>query len=335
MRKTLVSFFGLLSLTLLSCQQTQQYYSSCCPEVIDETYVHRYGVEVSPQDWNAGGNHGKIVTTLSNGVVVTKTYDSGILDGDTTYTFPHSSGIEKVESYMNGVLQKESSYYISGSPKQEILYNSPQNRTVLAWYESKAPKSKEQYHGNLLYQAIYHKSDNQLDSEVENYNGTRTIRDDYGQLVSIDTVDKGLMTLRSSFHPNGAPKEVIPYANDAVHGQVKTYFPAGEPLTVEEWKNGKRSGLTVEYLNGEKISDCFYFNGHKQGIEHRYRDGNTVVQEISWANGLKQGPSTTYVGNAIKKIDWYWQDKQISKANYDMMTGQSGTKKNIWNSAKG
>lgn len=319
-----------------SCQQTQRYYSSSCPDVVvEETYVHRYGVEVSPQEWNAGGNHGKIVTTLSNGVVVTKNYDSGILSGDTTYTFPHSSAIEKVESYINGILQKESYYYISGAPKQEIFYNTPKNRTIISWYESKAPKSKEQYHGNLLYKADYHKSDNLIESEVENYKGTRTRRDDYGQLVSTDTIDKGLMTLRTSFHPNGAPKEVIPYANDVVHGQVRTYFPAGEPHTVEEWKNGKQSGLTIEYLNGEKIADCFYFNGLKQGIEHRYRDGNTIVQETSWVNGQKQGPCMTYAGNAAKKIEWYWQDQPVSKANYDMMTGQSGTKKAIWNNNKG
>lgn len=331
MRKTLVPFVGFsaIVLALAGCQQTQ-YYSS--PDVVEETYVHRYGVPVSPEDWSASGNHGKIVTTLANGVVVTKSYNTGILDGDTTYSYPHSSAIEKVESYMNGVLQKESSFYISGAPKEEIFYSSPQNRTVTTRYESGAAKSKEQLQGNLLYQAAYYGPNDQTDSQITNYVGTHTRRDDYGQLLSVDTIDKGLMVLRTTYHQNGAPKDVIPFVNGVAHGQVKTYFPAGEPRTVEEWQNGVQAGLTTEYFNGEKAGECRYQGGKKHGIEHRYRDGNVVVQEIPWVNGQKQGPCTTHVGN-VTKTDWYWQGKQISKANYDMITGQ-GSKKNIWNNTR-
>lgn len=333
MHKTFVPLLGfsVFALVLNSCQQTERYYYPSA-EIVDETYLHRYGVAVSPEDWNAGGNHGQIVTTLADGVVVTKTYNSGILDGATTYSYPHSSSHEKVENYMNGVLQKESAYYISGAPKRETVYNTPQNKTLLTWYESGTLKSKEELQGNLLYQASYYGPNSQLDSQVTDYSGTRTLRDDYGQLISLDTIDKGLMTLRTTYHPNGAPKEHIPYINGIVHGQVKSYFPAGEPRTIEEWNNGVQSGITTEYLNGEKISDCLYFNGQKQGIEHRYRDGKTIVQEISWVNGQKHGPCTSYIGNTTK-TDWYWQGKLMSKANYDMINGQAGTKKNIWNNA--
>lgn len=325
MRKTFVYFLGFSACALAGCQQNQ-YDSS--PEIVEETYVHRYGVPVSPEDWSASGKHGQIVTNLANGVVITQSYNSGILDGNTTYSYPHSSAIEKVESFMNGILQKESSYYISGAPKQEILYTTPQNRTVTTLYESGALKSKEQMQGNLLFQANYYAQSNQMDSQVVDYNGTRTKRDDYGQLVSVDAIDKGLMTLSTTYHPNGTPKELVPFVNGVVYGQVKTYFPAGEPRTVEEWKNGVKMGLSTEYLNGEKVAECNYINGKKQGIERRYRDGKTVVQEISWNNNQKHGLCTTYVGNTTK-TDWYWQGKQVSKANYDLITGQ-GPKKNIW-----
>lgn len=329
MRKTFVPFIGFsaLAMALASCQQTGRYSSS--PEIVEETYVHRYGVPVSADEWNAGGNHGQIVSTLANGVVVKKTYNSGILDGQTTYSYPHSSAIEKVENYMNGILQKEMSYYMSGAPKQEVIYNTPQNRTVTTWYESGAAKSKEELQGNLIAQASYYGLNNQLDSQVANYAGTRTRRDDYGQLLSVDTIDKGLITLRSTYHQNKSPKEVIPYVNGIVNGQIKTFFPAGEPRTVEEWKDGVQAGLSVEYLNGEKASDCTYVGGQKHGTEHRYRDGKDIVQEISWANGQKQGACTSYVGSTAK-TDWYWQGKQVSKATYDLMTSQ-GTKRNIWN----
>lgn len=329
MHKTYISFLGLSAIVLSStgCQQTDRYtYSE--PEVIEETYMHRYGVPVSQEDWSASGNHGQIVSTLDNGVVVSKSYKSGILDGETTYSYPHSSATEKVEHYTNGVLQKQSHHYVSGAPKQEVIYNNPQNRVVTAWYESGAPKVREDLHGNLIFQGTYYSLDGQPESQVVGYNGARTLRDDYGLLVSVDTIEKGQQTLRTTYHQNGTPKEVIPYANGCVHGQVKTYLPAGEPHTVECWNNGTQSGLTTEYFNGERISECPYVNGVKHGIEHRYRDGNTVVQEITWVNGQKQGPATTYAGN-VTKTDWYWQDKLVSKANFDLLTGQ-GPKKAIW-----
>lgn len=331
MRKIYIPFLGfaVTALTFSGCQTQERYYSA--PEIVDETYVHRYGVPVSPEDWSASGNYGQIVSTLANGVVVTKSYQAGVLDGDTTYSYPHSSAIEKVESYMNGVLQKESVYYISGAPKQETIYHNPQNRTVTSWYESGITKSKEDFQGNLLFQASYYGQNNQIESQVVNYNGTRTRRDDYGLLVSVDTIDKGQQTLRTTYHQNGSPKEVIPYANNQVHGLVKTYLPAGEPLTVEEWSHGIQSGKTTEFFNGEKAADSTYVNGQKHGIEKRYRDGHQVVQEISWVDGQKHGPANSFIGN-VSKTDWYWQDKPVSKPNYDMLNGQA-PRKAIWKNA--
>lgn len=327
MRKTIVPYFGFLALLLTGCQTQEKYYSG--PDVVDETYVHRYGVPVSPQEWAEGGNHGQIKSTLVSGVVVTKSYNSGVLDGDTTYSYPHSSMIEKVESYRNGVLQRVSTYYISGAPKQETIYNTPTNRSVTTWYETGMPKSKEEFQGKLLYQASYYGKDNQVESQIDNYNGKRITRDDYGQVVSNDEIVNGLMTQRTIYHPNGAPKAIIPYTNDNVNGLVKTFLPAGEPLTVEEWKDGQQMGLTIEYSNGEKVSECNYVAGLKDGVEQRFRDGNTVVQETTWSRGLRNGPTTSYIGD-VKKTDWYYQDKPVSKANYDMITGPV-SKKSIWN----
>lgn len=328
MRKIFVmGSFSALLLTLASCQQHETYYFSE-PDVVDETYVHRYGVPVSPEEWSEGGNHGQIRSTLANGVVVSKSYNSGVLEGDTTYSYPHSSMVEKVESYRNGVLQKACTQYISGAPKEETTYVTPQHRSITTWYESGAAKSKEEFQGKLLYQGSYYGQNNEIESQVTNYNGKRIKRDDYGQVESHDDVVNGQMVQKTHYHPNGAPKAVMPYRDDNIHGQVRTYLPAGEPLTVEEWKDGARSGLSTEYNNGEKVLESNYVAGVKDGTEYRYRDGNAVVQETTWAKGVKHGPSTTAVGNTTK-TDWYYQDKPVSKSNFDMMTGPAA-KKNIW-----
>jgi antitoxin component YwqK of YwqJK toxin-antitoxin module len=328
-RKTNVHYLGLSALALIftGCNQPQYDYDSSSA-VVDETYVHRYGVPVSQEDWSASGNHGKIVTTMASGVVVSTSYDSGVLDGDTTYTYPHSSAIEKVDTYANGVIQKQTSYYMSGATKQEVTYNSPQNRTHVSWYESGAPKSTENYQGNLLSQGTYYGDNNQVESEVINSNGKRIRRDDYGQLVAEDTIQNGQQTTATTYHPNGSPKEVYPYENGKINGQVKTYLPAGEPKTVEAWKDGVPHGTKTEYVNGEKVSDTEYMNGQKHGTEQRYRDGTEVVHEITWNNGQKQGPSTSYLGNN-PQTTYYHQDKPVSKSNYDLQNQAS--KKTIWN----
>ena len=63
---------------------------------------------------------------MADGVVVSKSYTGGTLDGETTYTYPHSSQIQKSESYQMGILVKETEFFFDGTPKSEITYNSPE-----------------------------------------------------------------------------------------------------------------------------------------------------------------------------------------------------------------
>ena len=63
-------------------------------------------------------------------------------------------------------------------------------------------------------------------------------RDHYGLLVSSDTIKNGEMVLQSTFYPNGSPKDKIPYRNGLIEGQLMTYYPSGEPNTLEDWLAG-------------------------------------------------------------------------------------------------
>jgi antitoxin component YwqK of YwqJK toxin-antitoxin module len=156
---------------------------------------------------------------------------------------------------------------------------------------------------------------------IENGQGVRLVRDDYGQLVSTDTVENGQMVLRQTYHPNGSPKETIPYRNDLVDGVRRTYQPAGEPDTVEQWRAGQQEGMTMIYKHGEKFAEVPYANGSKHGVECRYRDGSSKVQEIGWNAGQMHGPSTTYVGETAR-TEWYYKGKSVSRADYEFMTNR-------------
>ena len=79
--------------------------------------------------------------------------------------------------------------------------------------------------------------------------------------------------------------------------------------------------MSVVYKHGEKFAELPYVNGEKHGVEYRYRDGNTKVQEISWSSGQMHGPCTSYVADSAK-TDWYYRGKSTTKADYEFMTNK-------------
>lgn len=307
-----------IGFALTGCQETYQGNGA---EVVDTTYVHKYGVEVPSYDWSARGQDGQVVSTLMNGVVVSKSYSGGILNGDTSYTFPHSQSIEKVETYSQGNLTKELINSLSGAPLQDTRIQPDGAKSITIWYENGSPKSIESYNPTgLLVHGEYYDLRHQMEASIDNQEGIRIIRDGYGQLLSKDTVQAGKMTSRTTFYPNGAPQDITPFSNGIVEGQRKCFLPAGEPKSVEAWSGGKQSGITVLYQNGEKNAEISYAGGMKNGVERHYRDGSTVVEEISWRDNLRHGPSRTYVGSTVK-TNWFSEGQPVSENNFELLNG--------------
>lgn len=300
-----------------ACNRTPRNTSE---EVVRETYVHKYGVSIPAEDWTARGEDGQVISTMKDGVVVTKPFSSGTLNGDKTYTFPHSNLVERVETYSNGNLAKETHFYQSGVPAKETAYHADGAQTHTVWYENGSPKSIETHAESRLVQGQYYDGRNMMESRVDNGEGVRNVRDGYGQLQSRDTIQDGRLTTRTTYHPNGSPKEITPYSNDIVHGERRTYLPAGEPNTIEQWANGSQTGKTIQYVNGEKYSEATYVNGVKNGPEHRFRDGTEVTHEVTWKDDQQHGPTTSFIGET-PQTEWYYQNKPVSKSKYDSMSG--------------
>lgn len=296
----------------------------CCQDcvVVDETYVHKYGVAVPSNFWDESGKDGSVVSSMADGVVITRSYSQGLLNGNTTYSFPHSSQIEKIEVYNQGTLISTTEYYVDGTRKSEVSFDTPLGmKTISTWYLSGIPRSVETFAGDNLVTAEYFSPTNQRDAFVQNSAGTRLIRDDYGHLLATDTISKGQIKLRTAYHPNGSPKEQVQYKDGLVDGTKKTFHPAGEPATVETWAAGTQQGTTTLYQHGEKYADVPYLNGQKNGTEVRYRDGSTVVQEINWSQDEQHGPTTTYIGDNTK-TDWYFRGAPTTKADYDFLVSK-------------
>lgn len=305
-------------LTVMSACQNNQ---SNCDEVVCET-VHRYGVSLDPDDWSERGQDGKVISMRKDGVSVIREYNSGVLHGECTYSFPHRDITQRREYYDQGALQKEIYYYSNGLPKKQINYESPTRQNIVMWYENGVPQCREVKENLNLTFGEYYNENHQVESRVDEGNGTRTSRNGLGQLESTDTIQNGQMVVRTTYHPNGEPAAYIPYVNGIIEGQKRTFRQGGEPATIETWTNNQQHGVTTVFEHGEKWAEIPYVNNSQHGIEKRYRDGRTVVQEISWVQGQQHGPSYTYLGNTTQ-TDWYFRGKQVpNKATFDMLSNQ-------------
>lgn len=306
-------------LALASCQSSAPNCTLPCPS--DEPYVeqkclHKYGIEVQPDYWVDCGRNGQLITTQRNGVVITQTFASGFLNGQTTITFPHSNQAERIEMYENDQLISEYIYQPSGIPISCREYSAPDIYTETIWYENGNPKCIEKFERGLLINGEYFSVQNKRDAWVSEGYGERINRDALGTLLSTDTFKGGALASKLIQYPNGTPKEVISFTNDQIDGVRKTYYSGGEPMNIESWSGGQQHGLTTTFQNGEKYSDVFYVNGRKSGIESRYKDGSTVTQEITWNNGVMHGPCHTYYGENVQ-TDWYYNGKLSSRANFE------------------
>lgn len=310
-------YFLILLGVLSSCQSNRHPHD----EVVCET-VHRYGVPLEPEDWSARGQYGQVISMRKDGVTVMRTYEAGVLEGDCTYTFPHSETIQKREVFNQGELVKDLSYYPNSLPWQQVVYDSPTHESITTWYESGAPQYREEIENGLLVQGEYYNIDQQLESRVEESNGLKMRRDGTGQIQSIDKIENGRLVLNTTYHPNGIPAVVTPYVNGVVEGERHTYLSGGEPATIEQWTNNMQHGNTIVFEHGEMRSDVTYVNGYRHGIERRYRDEETVAQELNWRQGQKHGPCHSYIGTTCQ-TDWYFRDQQVpNKATYDMLCNQ-------------
>lgn len=310
--------FLLVLGSISSCRSNR----NCSDEVVCGT-VHKYGVCLEPEDWIDRGKHGQMISMRKDGVAINRCYDSGILHGETTYTFPHREVIQKKEIYEQGNLTQEITHYPSGFPQKQAIYETPSRQMVTTWFENGAPHCHEVIENGNILRGEYYNHDQQVESRVEDGNGLRMMRDAHGQLQSQDTIQNQQMTLRTTYHPNGMPATLTPYVDGKVHGERRTYLPGGEPGTIETWSEDAQHGITHEYESGDRRGEIPFVNGNRHGIERRYRDdGQTVAQETTWVNGKRHGPENSYIGNRVT-TDWYFQDRKVpNKATFDMLQNQ-------------
>ncbi|MCH9609663.1 MAG: hypothetical protein S4CHLAM45_00520 [Chlamydiales bacterium] len=288
-------------------------------EVVKETYEHKYGVPVSAADWEKQGQDGKVIQLRKDGVTVTHSYDHGVLNGVSSWTFSNSTTIQREEDYDQGKMVARREHYISGIPSREICYDQDGAATRrMRWYEDGTPAAIESYEQHLLTTGEYRTPLNLIGSKVSEGEGKRLMWDNEGQLIAEDKIVDGKLTERVEYYANGDPSVITPYVNDEIHGERLTFQKGGLPNTCEKWVCGKQEGATLVYLNGEKFAEVPYKDGAKHGIELRFRDGSLVVEEINWVNNLQHGSHKLFIDGSTK-TEWYHHGSVVSRPTYERL----------------
>lgn len=287
--------------------------------VLGRHYMHPYGVEVPRYHWEESGQNGQVIKKLSDGITVAQSYYCGMLEGETSYTFPNSHLIEKVQVYSQDQLIKETSYYLSGKARLELSYHPSEPTMRREWYENGQLRSLEKISGDLLVYGEYYDMGGHRLSNIQEGTGQRTVRDDYGMMVMADTFNEGKVDYRTTYYPNGSPKEITPYKNGVVEGLRKTYHAGGEPNTIETWIGGRQEGVTTIFSEGQKAQEVPYMAGLKNGQGKIFKDGAIVIQEPTWKDDQLHGPCMTLI-DGRKVTEWYYKGKKVTKGYFDSFT---------------
>lgn len=313
MRSMMYSVLSALTLMLVGCGHKVQDEG-----VVSQRYVHKYGYAVSKGEFENRKYPGQVITLLKNGVTQTSAYENGVLHGVTTYTFPHSQTVESYYVYNQGNLTKEIKYDISGMPTLEKVQLSPTRYSLTLWYGNGTPLSTEEYVGEELMEGQYYTTNNDVEARVEKGKGVRVRRDANGVLLCRDQIAEGYMTKHEEFYPTGAPKSILYYHKNKLHGEQSTFTASGEPLTTQEYVNGKLHGKETCYKNGAKYLETHYLDGLKNGLEIHYVDGNMISQEILWVDDKQHGP-TKYFVDGIAHTEFYYNGDRVSESKWKQL----------------
>lgn len=308
-----IRYSTLIVLLLTGCCRDCKHSKD---KVVKQTYLHEYGVSLSPHEWSARGSSGKVITHKKDGVTVTESYENGKLHGESTETFAYSDILAKSFIYEQGKLTAEKIFSPQGVPLQETRYDTADEKMELTWYEeTSTPRSIEQYRRDRLVKGEYFTSSNEIETRVVDGQGIRTIRDHQGKLIYRDTIAAGMLIERITFLPDGSPESVTPYVDGKIHGVRKVFLAEGQPSALESWKKGRKHGPTTLFVNGEKSALIPYVKGVREGVERRFRHGEELAEEISWKNDKRHGPTRFYIDGMIQ-TEWYYLGDKVSEGLY-------------------
>lgn len=302
-------FWGLFLLAFLTACGNKNEDSN----TVSQRYIHKYGFEVSQNEWLERKGDGQIITAFKDGSCQTCSYKNGVLHGATSLTYPKAQIIKEKTDYEEGTLLRKTLYSINGLPSQEEIYEN-ENTTITVWNNKGVPLSIEEYRAEKLISGQYFTALNVLESSIVNGKGLRVKRNPEGKLFSKEQFEKGELSFRTTFHSSGEVETISHFTDYCLHGEQKTFSTSGTLIRKAHWKNGQLHGKEMCYRNGKKYLEVPYANGKKEGVEKEYYK-KQLVREVPWKAGQKHGMERLCYRD-YTDIQWYFNGKTVGLAKF-------------------
>ncbi|MEI6241917.1 MAG: hypothetical protein WCP39_00740 [Chlamydiota bacterium] len=299
-------------IALCSCQNTEEKST-----VVSQKFVHKYGFPITKNDWEQK-KEGQIITELDNGSIVTHNYVNGTLHGSTSYTYPKSTLVQKIEFYDEGTLIKTVENDEEGIPCRETAYEFDNRKVISLWDKVGTPMCMEEYENDNLVKGEYFTPNNEKESVVENGKGIRVKRNREGNLLCRDTVENGQLIFRLAYHSNGAVQSESPFDNWQLHGKQKTYASSGLPVLELQWDHGTLHGLKILFHNGKKTEEIPFVYGEKHGMEKHYDASGQITAEIPWIHNVMHGKALFHEAET-SQTQWFYKGLSVSLNKFQMM----------------
>ncbi|NGX31566.1 MAG: hypothetical protein K940chlam8_00940 [Chlamydiae bacterium] len=308
-------FFGFIAFVLMmGCTASKDTQDQDSVQ-----YVHKYGTHITFDEWFEYGQSGQIITYLDNGVQMTEAYESGILHGDRTFSYPNDSAAEKTEVYHKGKLQKIIYYHPSNLPVAQTEFLGRNGIRETKWSRFGFPHVIEVYRKGRLVEGEYYCSKGNLISQIKNQKGVRLDRDFNGTLLKKEIVEDGIVTLSIAFYEDLFPKSITTFDKREIHGIRKIFLLGGEPVSEEAYEYGTLHGISLNFQDGHLIHSISYRRGKKSGLEKLFSIDGELIKEISWKNGSKHGPSKSY-SEGNETVEWFFEGEPATQILYEQKT---------------
>jgi antitoxin component YwqK of YwqJK toxin-antitoxin module len=290
--------------------------------ILSQKFIHKYGFDISEQEWTNRDQEGQIVTALKNGVKIVTSYENGILHGPTTHTFPNSSIVQHLAVYDQGTLIKEILHDAKGVPISENAFEFDNRKILTLWDEKGAPISIEEFDGDLLVEGTFFTPEHELESVVESGFGERFRRDRTGLLLARELIENGIVSRHTAYHQNGHIHSISNYHDYQLHGEQKKFTSQGKPLMDLQWDHGVLEGTKIVYRDGIKIAEIPYNYGQKHGTEIHFDDSSSKTAEIEWKNDKKHGCSRFFVNNT-EELQWFHNGAVVSQEKFEILADRA------------
>jgi antitoxin component YwqK of YwqJK toxin-antitoxin module len=153
-------------------------------------------------------------------------------------------------------------------------------------------------------------------------------------VISIDSIDKGLVVLKDSltlnankglvyygdkpftgvsesFYFNGIQADYISYQKGKQHGKRYKWFPSGVMSEECNFAEGRRQGKSTSWWsNGKKRSEANFQSGVVHGLQKQWYASGNIFKELQLKNGLEDG---------IQKA---WRENGKLYTNYEARNGR-------------